>query len=83
MWARGVSEVGGFLILAYAVYPSPPWSGPVTNTASIWIYNYWGIDRAAAAGGSAILVLVALAIFLVVRLFDRTGLGWAPGGWRP
>jgi molybdate/tungstate transport system permease protein len=83
MWARGVSEVGGFLILAYAVYPSSLWGGPVTNTASVWIYGYWGINRAAAAGGSAILVLVALAIFLVVRLFDRTGLGWARGGWLP
>jgi ABC-type sulfate transport system permease component len=83
MWARGVSEVGGFLILAVAVYPSPPWGGPLTTTASVWIYGYWGIDRAAAAGASAILVLVALAIFLIVRLFDRTGLGWARGGWLP
>jgi molybdate/tungstate transport system permease protein len=83
MWARGVSEVGGFLILAFAIYPSPPWGGPPTNTASVWIYNYWGIDPTAAAGASAVLVLVALAIFLVVRLFDRTGLGWARGGWLP
>jgi molybdate/tungstate transport system permease protein len=81
MWARGVSEVGGFLILAYAVYPSPPWNGPVTNAASVWIYTYWGIDPAAAAGASALLVLVALAIFLLVRILDRTGLGWARGGW--
>ena len=81
MWARGVSEVGGFLILAYAVYPSPPWNGPVTDTASVWIYNYWGIDPTAAVGASALLVLVALAIFLVVRLLDRTGFAWARGGF--
>jgi molybdate/tungstate transport system permease protein len=81
MWARGVSEVGGFLILAYAVYPSPPWSGTVTNTASVWIYGYWGIDPQAAVGASALLVLVALGIFLVVRLLDRTGFAWARGGF--
>jgi len=81
MWARGVSEVGGFLILAYAVYPSPPWNGPVTDAASVWIYNYWGIDPTAAVGASALLVLVALAIFLVVRLLDRTGFAWARGGF--
>jgi len=81
MWARGVSEVGGFLILAYAVYPTPPWNGPVTDAASVWIYNYWGIDPTAAVGASALLVLVALAIFLVVRLLDRTGFAWARGGF--
>jgi molybdate/tungstate transport system permease protein len=81
MWARGVSEVGGFLILAYAVYPSPPWSGPVTNTASVWIYDYWGIDPTAAVGASALLVLVALAIFLLVRVLDRTGFAWTRGGF--
>jgi molybdate/tungstate transport system permease protein len=80
MWARGVSEVGGFLILAFTVYPSPPWSGPPTQAASLWIYNYWnGIDPAGAAGGSVILVLVALAIFLGVRLVDRSGLRWIRG----
>jgi molybdate/tungstate transport system permease protein len=81
MWARGVSEVGGFLILAYAVYPSPPWNGPVTNTASVWIYDYWGIDPTAAVGASALLVLVALAIFLLVRVLDRSGFAWARGGF--
>jgi ABC-type sulfate transport system permease component len=81
MWARGVSEVGGFLILAAAIYPSFPWNGPVTQPASVWIFNYWGIDPAAAAGASAVLVLVALAIFLGVRFLDRSGLGWVRGGW--
>lgn len=81
MWARGVSEVGGFLILAFAVYPGPPWSGPPTSTASVWVYNYWGIDPTAAVGASALLVLVALALFLVVRLFDRTGFAGLAGRW--
>jgi len=81
MWARGVSEVGGFLILAVAINPSIPWNGPVTQPASVWIYGYWGIDPAAAAGASAVLVLVALAIFLGVRILDRSGLSWIRGGW--
>jgi len=81
MWARGVSEVGGFLILAYAVYPSFPWSGPVTNTASVFIFNFYGIAPSAAIGFAAVLVLVSLAIFLGVRLLDRSGLAWARGGW--
>src|SRR5208282_4736984 len=64
MWARGVSEVGGFLILAYAVYPSFPYGGPVTNTASVYIYNLYSTAGVqAAAGASALLVLVALAVF--------------------
>jgi ABC-type sulfate transport system permease component len=81
MWARGVSEVGGFLLLAYAVYPSFPWSGPVTNTASVFIFNYYGIDPHAAVGFAAVLVLVSLAIFLGVRLLDRPGFAWSRGGW--
>lgn len=74
MWARGVSEIGGFLILAFAVYPSPPWPGPITNPASVWIWSEWGIDPTTAVGASALLVLVALAIFLTVRWLDRPGL---------
>jgi molybdate/tungstate transport system permease protein len=81
MWARGVSEVGGFLILAYAVRPSFPWPGPVTNTASVFIFNYYGISPSAAIGFAAVLVLVSLGIFLGVRFLDRTGLAWARGGW--
>lgn len=83
MWARGVSEIGGFIILAYAIEPSPPWFGPVTSPASIYIYNFYqssaGLLPAAAA--SCLLVLVALAIFLGVRLLDRTGLYTPRGGW--
>jgi molybdate/tungstate transport system permease protein len=81
MWARGVSEVGGFIILAYAVYPSPPWNGPVTNPASVWIYNYYGIDPGLAVGAAALLVLVALALFLVIRAVDRTGILASLRGW--
>ncbi len=81
MWARGVSEIGGFIILAYAVYPSPPWNGPVTNPASVWIYNYYGIDPGLAVGAAAVLVLVALVLFLAIRLVDRTGLFAALRGW--
>ena len=84
MWARGVSEVGGFLILAYAVTPSPPWSGPPTSTASVYVYNLYSIaGLSGASGAAALLVLVALAIFLVVRWFDRTGLPGLRGGWWP
>ncbi len=82
MWARGVSEVGGFLILAYAISPSPPWFGPVTNTASIYIYNLYSISGLpGAAAASCLLVLVALAIFVAVRLLDHSGLYTPRGGW--
>ncbi|MCL4308976.1 MAG: ABC transporter permease [Candidatus Thermoplasmatota archaeon] len=83
MWARGVSEIGGFLILAYAIEPSPPWFGPPTAPASVYIYDLYqssgGLEAAAAA--SCVLVLVALAIFLAVRLVDRAGLYTPRGGW--
>jgi len=81
MWARGVSEVGGFLILAYAVYPSFPWPGPVTNPSSVFIFNFYGIDPSAAVGFAGVLVLVSLAIFVGVRVWDRSGIAWARGGW--
>lgn len=82
MWARAVSEVGGFLILAYAISPSPPWFGPGTNTASIYIYNLYSISGLpGAAAASCLLVLVALAIFLAVRLLDHSGLYTPRGGW--
>jgi molybdate/tungstate transport system permease protein len=82
MWARGVSEIGGFLILAYAIYPSFPYGGPVTNTASVYIYNLYSTAGVqAAAGASALLVLVALAVFVAVRVLDRTGMAWAKVGW--
>lgn len=82
MWARAVSEIGGFLILAYTIYPSFPYGGPVTNTASVYIYDLYTTDSVqAAAGASAVLVLVALAVFIVVRVLDRTGMAWTKVGW--
>lgn len=82
MWARGVSEVGGFLILAYAISPSPPWFGPVTSPASVYIYNLYSISGLpGAAAASCLLVLVALGIFLAVRLLDHSGLYTPRGGW--
>jgi molybdate/tungstate transport system permease protein len=82
MWARGVSEVGGFLILAYAVSPGPLWSGPITTPSSVYIYNLYSISGLPGATGAAsLLVLVALGIFVLVRLADRTGSAWARGGW--
>jgi molybdate/tungstate transport system permease protein len=82
MWARGVSEVGGFLILAYAVSASFPWPGPVTNAASVYVYNLYSIaGLSGAAGAAALLVLVALGIFLVIRFLDRSGLAESRGGW--
>ncbi|MCW6167628.1 MAG: ABC transporter permease subunit [Thermoplasmatales archaeon] len=68
MWARGVSD---------------PWFGPPTAPASVYIYDLYqssgGLEAAAAA--SCVLVLVALAIFLAVRLVDRAGLYTPRGGW--
>ncbi|MGI0067642.1 MAG: ABC transporter permease, partial [Thermoplasmata archaeon] len=83
MWARGVSEIGAFLILAYAIVPSPPWFGPSTNPASVWILNLYDSNQGLypAAAASCVLVLVALTIFLAVRLIDRTGLYTPRGGW--
>ncbi len=82
MWARGVSEVGAFLIIAYAVSPGGIWPGPVTNTGAVYVYNLYQIEGLpGSTGAAALLVLVALAIFLGVRLLDRSGLSSLPGGW--
>ncbi len=81
MWARGVSEVGGFLILAAAVYPGPGWGGPVTSPASVYIYNLYGTGGlAGATAASALLVLVALAIFLAVRALAGAAPRFGPLG---
>jgi molybdate/tungstate transport system permease protein len=79
-WARGVSEIGAFLILAYAVYPAGPYSGPVTSPVSVYIYNLYGINFHAAASAAALLVLLALVAFLAVRLVESAGrLPWRRG----
>jgi molybdate/tungstate transport system permease protein len=78
-WARAVSEIGGLLILAYAVYPGGPYNGPVTSTISVYIYNLFQTgDLADAAAVSSLFLLIAFALFLLVRLGERSG--WLP--WR-
>jgi ABC-type sulfate transport system permease component len=78
-WARAVSEIGGILILAYTVYPGGPYNGPVTSTLSVLVYNLFQAgDLGDAAAVSAVFLLVAFAIFLLVRLGER--IGWVP--WR-
>ncbi|MCI4338536.1 MAG: ABC transporter permease [Thermoplasmata archaeon] len=79
-WARGVSEIGAFLILAYAVYPGAGYTGPVTSPVSVYIYNLYGLNLHAAAAAASLLLLLALAAFLAVQLFERWGrLPWRRG----
>jgi ABC-type sulfate transport system permease component len=78
-WARAVSEIGGILILAYTVYPGGPYTGAVTSTISVLVYNLFQAgDLAGAAATSSVFLLLAFTIFLVVRLGERSG--WVP--WR-
>ena len=78
-WARAVSEVGGILILAYAVYPGGPYTGPVTSTISVFVYDLFQLgDLQDAAAVSSLFLLIAFAIFVLVRLGERSG--WLP--WR-
>lgn len=83
-WARSVSEIGGFLILAYAVYPGPGYPGPVTAPISIFIFGEFETNLRAAAATSAVFVLIAFVLFLAVRALERSGrLPWRPGGILP
>lgn len=78
-WARAVSEIGGLLILAYAVYPGGPYSGPVTATVSVYIYDlFQNGNLAGAAAVSSLFLLLAFLLFVLVRLGERSG--WLP--WR-
>ncbi|HKN06364.1 MAG TPA: ABC transporter permease [Thermoplasmata archaeon] len=78
-WARAVSEIGGILILAYAVYPAGPYNGPVTSTLSVYVYNLFQTgDLADAAAVSSLFLLIAFVLFFLVRLGERSG--WVP--WR-
>lgn len=75
-WARSVSEIGGFLILAYTVYPTPPYGGPVTAPVSVYVYNLYQMgDLPGATAVASLLVLVAFLLFLLVRLGERR---WFP-----
>jgi ABC-type sulfate transport system permease component len=76
-WARAVSEIGGILILAYTVYPGGPYNGPVTSTLSVLVYNlFQNGNLQGAAAVSAVFLLVAFALFLLVRVGER--IGWLP-----
>jgi ABC-type sulfate transport system permease component len=78
-WARAVSEIGGILILAYYVNPGGPYTGPLTNTISVYVYNLFQLgDWTDAAAVSSLFLLISFVIFFVVRLGERTG--WLP--WR-
>ena len=78
-WARAVSEIGGILILAYTVYPGGPYTGPVTSTLSVLVYNlFQSGDLGDAAAVSSLFLLIAFVIFLAVRFGERWG--WVP--WR-
>jgi ABC-type sulfate transport system permease component len=78
-WARAVSEVGGILILAYTVYPGGPYTGPVASTLSVLVYNLFSSgDLKDAAAVSSLFLLIAFALFLGVRVGERSG--WLP--WR-
>lgn len=78
-WARAVSEIGGLLVLAYAVYPAGPYNGPVTSTVSVFIYDlFQNGNLADAAAVSSLFLLLAFALFLAVRIAERTG--WLPWG---
>ncbi|HXQ93856.1 MAG TPA: ABC transporter permease [Thermoplasmata archaeon] len=78
-WARAVSEIGGLLVIAYAVYPAGPYNGPVTSTISVYIYNvFQNGNLADAAAVSSLFLLIAFVLFLLVRIGERSG--WVP--WR-
>lgn len=78
-WARSVSEIGGILILAYTVYPGGPYSGPVTSTLSVLVYDlFQNGNLAGAAATSCVFLLIAFALFLLIRIGERVG--WVP--WR-
>jgi molybdate/tungstate transport system permease protein len=84
-WARAVSEIGGLLILAWVVYPSGIYPGPVSTTISVYIYNLVELgDLPDAAAVSSLFLLIAFAIFLAVRLGERYGrLPWRRGELGP
>lgn len=84
-WARAVSEIGGLIVIAAAVYPGGVYSGPVTSTISIFIYDlFQNGDLTGAAAVSCLFLLIAFTIFVVVRVIERTGwLPWRRGEFSP
>jgi molybdate/tungstate transport system permease protein len=78
-WARAVSEIGGILILAYTVYPAGPYNGPVTSTVSVLVYDlFQNGNLGDAAAVSSVFLLIAFALFVLVRVGERSG--WVPWG---
>jgi len=76
-WARAVSEIGGLLILAAYVYPGGPYNGPVSSTISVYVYNLFQVgDLADAAAVSSLFLIIAFALFVLVRIGERSG--WLP-----
>jgi len=78
-WARAVSEIGGILIIAWYVYPGGIYTGPTSSAISVLVYNLFQQgDLTDAAAVSSFFLLIAFAIFLAVRIGERSG--WVP--WR-
>jgi molybdate/tungstate transport system permease protein len=70
VYARSISEFGAVVILAY--YPA---------TAPVAIYNlFLSSGLAESASAAVLLLLVALATFLVLRTLAS---GWLVGSTRP
>lgn len=71
-WARGISEMGAFLVLAYFVYPLAPLVPAATNPMSIYayqVYQLYGVRGAASV--SVVYVLVSMAVFLGAKYAHR------------
>jgi len=63
MWARGISEFGAVVIIAYH---------PMTATVKLFsLFNDYGLKQSRPA--AVLLVLVCVVIFIVLRLLARTG----------
>ena len=72
-WARGISEMGAFLVLAYFVSPISPILPAATNPMSIYayqVYQLYGVRGAATV--SIVYVLVAMAVFVAAKYAN----GW-------
>lgn len=84
-WARAVSEIGGLLVLAYTVYPSGVYQGPVTSAISVYIYGLFVLGNFRdAAAVSSLFLLLAFVVFVAVRLGERAGqLPWHRGELLP
>ncbi len=60
-WARGMSEFGAIIIIAY--YPM------VASTYIYYLYTQYGLSRALPA--TALLLIITLSVFIVVRFLGR------------